>query len=1567
LQIDIFKISPFIIDKPIPVAVLKRLLSLLILSSLLLLSLGASSQCVSPIGSDSSLCSPASVDLTVTGNTGFYNWYNSPFGPSFLNTGSTFTTPVVNLRDTFYVSEYDTGATTNALLFDGTNDRAAIQNFNYNSTGLTEATVEVWIKTTNSDPQIIASYDRTEYWRLEISGSGAGPGQIGFDVSTDAGVLDFGGTTRIDDGLWHHVAGVIDNGTISIYIDGVLDTSTVSGTTFGTGISRYGFLGVGSEADVFDGTTGPNNYFDGEMGNFRLWSVARTQTEIQQSISRCLNGPQSGLDVVYTMNGSGTEDEIIDYSGNQFNAEFRNFPVSGAWVSSGPALNTCFQCESARDTVIVDIIPTPTDFLGGNACVAGDSVVLDPGINFQNFLWQDNSTQQTFTARSSGVYSVTVDDLNGCPGGDTVRVFINPEPTGIDTSFCGQDDYQLRATGSNGLYKWYDDLSSTLPIDTGRLDFTLNQTDTFYVAGYDTSNKSDALEFDDLASNYASILNYSLSGTTYTELTVQCWIKTTNGNDQIIASFDRSEYWRLEINGDGGSFGTIGFDIATSTGINDFGGNIRVDDGNWHHIAAVFDNGTRSIYVDGVLDNTTSRPLPFFGIGTTRFGFIGTGSESSTEDGTTGPDQFFDGSIADFSIYERALTLSEIQASRFNCKVGGEAGLEVYYPFTEGAGTLLKDRSGNGRNAILKNTFPVNAWSKNEVKLSGCPSDCESERDTVIALLNITPRPNLGPDVCASTPTIIDAGSNYSSYLWNTAETTQTISVDENNEGQFFVTVDSAGTPCSGSDTIFSNIILLPDGRDSSRCGPGEVELQAQGGTNFRWYDKQGIPLTTGQTYTPTVNATDTFLVSAVECNDTLDVGLTFDGNNDYIALDMFYNVAGQLPVLTVEAWVKTTVSSGGQTDNWAIVDFDRSEYYDLYVHGDGRVGFSTEPTSGSTDDFYSDPAVRVNDGTWHHIAGVYDGVNKYIYIDGDLISTRLNPHGGAAIGSGSTRYGIIGDGSEASTFNGNRNNIHYDGEIAEVRIWHAVRTADQIKENMDFCVDASEAGLAAYYKTNDGRGSDILTDYSGNNRHGTLFNMNSNNDWINTNNPIFCECCISDGDTAIATVYDVIDSNRFVVSCPSVDSSKVLVDAFGGSGAFDLRELSGEFAYSSNYVSGQSRRSLENGGSYQIEIQDQNGCLDTTSTINVSPSPTSIASSTSSGSCRIVDQNDFAFIVNGSNEVIVGIRSPSSDLGEMSATAFLQANAMIFNEDAYLGRNFLINSDSTVSSFAEIRFPLLGSELTDLIDSANSTLFSDDNLSSVADLGVTRYNGPTEDGIYNPTDATNLVFLDQIGSGSQFGGDYFDVSTTGFSEFWPHPSATSTPLPIELKDFSVSLNSTNAVLIAWSTYSEINNDYFTIEKTADGKHWVEVAQVDGSGNSTTTKNYSTVDLEPYSGKSYYRLKQTDFDGRYENFKAESIKIAETQTEADFMLYPNPSNGRITLELPASETNSEYKIGIYSYNGTLIYEFTDYIETGSDSIGKVHLDATNLLDNGIYIVSFRTASGIISKKLVIKK
>jgi hypothetical protein len=106
-------------------------------------------------------------------------------------------------------------------------------------------------------------------------------------------------------------------------------------------------------------------------------------------------------------------------------------------------------------------------------------------------------------------------------------------------------------------------------------------------------------------------------------------------------------------------------------------------------------------------------------------------------------------------------------------------------------------------------------------------------------------------------------------------------------------------------------------------------------------------------------------------------------------------------------------------------------------------------------------------------------------------------------------------------------------------------------------------------------------------------------------------------------------------------------------------------------------------------------------------------------------------------------------------------------------------------------------------------------------------------------------------------------------SSFYATISVVS-PLPIELLYFKGIKNDSKNIL-NWSTASEDNNDYFNIEKTRDGKIWNSISNMKGAGNSSTQLYYSFVDEDVENIINYYRLKQTDYDGKFKYSEIISI------------------------------------------------------------------------------------------------
>jgi hypothetical protein len=141
-------------------------------------------------------------------------------------------------------------------------------------------------------------------------------------------------------------------------------------------------------------------------------------------------------------------------------------------------------------------------------------------------------------------------------------------------------------------------------------------------------------------------------------------------------------------------------------------------------------------------------------------------------------------------------------------------------------------------------------------------------------------------------------------------------------------------------------------------------------------------------------------------------------------------------------------------------------------------------------------------------------------------------------------------------------------------------------------------------------------------------------------------------------------------------------------------------------------------------------------------------------------------------------------------------------------------------------------------------------------------------------------------------------------------------PLPIELLDFTAILNN-NKVNLNWRTVTEINNNYFTVERSKDGINFEFVAKVQGAGNSTTTKQYVTLDEKPYQGLSYYRLKQTDFDGKFNYSKIVYVNFKKDISK-EVKIYPNPVTNELNMEIPGNTEPLNFEL--ISLTGAVVYK-----------------------------------------------
>lgn len=134
--------------------------------------------------------------------------------------------------------------------------------------------------------------------------------------------------------------------------------------------------------------------------------------------------------------------------------------------------------------------------------------------------------------------------------------------------------------------------------------------------------------------------------------------------------------------------------------------------------------------------------------------------------------------------------------------------------------------------------------------------------------------------------------------------------------------------------------------------------------------------------------------------------------------------------------------------------------------------------------------------------------------------------------------------------------------------------------------------------------------------------------------------------------------------------------------------------------------------------------------------------------------------------------------------------------------------------------------------------------------------------------------------------------------------------LGVSLLSFTSYHDGRNTIL-QWKTASETNNSHFTIDRSQDGKKWDTVERVKGGGNSPFPLNYSLTDSDYLVGTTYYRLKQTDFDGSYNYESIITSNTFESKNEDHFIVYPNPSEGIFNLSF---DGNSEVVSSIDIFN-----------------------------------------------------
>lgn len=234
-------------------------------------------------------------------------------------------------------------------------------------------------------------------------------------------------------------------------------------------------------------------------------------------------------------------------------------------------------------------------------------------------------------------------------------------------------------------------------------------------------------------------------------------------------------------------------------------------------------------------------------------------------------------------------------------------------------------------------------------------------------------------------------------------------------------------------------------------------------------------------------------------------------------------------------------------------------------------------------------------------------------------------------------------------------------------------------------------------------------------------------------------------------------------------------------------------------------------------------------------------------------------------------------------------------------------------------------------------------------------------------TDLTSLVVAHKVGDkwedvgvtatgGNSTSGWIKSGLVTSYSPFTFGSKDSNTlvnPLPVTFVNFTGKAEG-NAILLEWTTMSELNNEHFEIERSVDGKNFVTVGYVEGAGLSSEKIDYRFYDNSPEYGYQYYRLFQVDYNG-VKSYADQVIRVLFQDTEEDRMtIAPNPSDGQFRISVNSNIADGT--VQIMSQSGKVVRMLDlDGVESS--------IDITDL-SNGIYFLRYISNSKVFQQKIV---
>jgi hypothetical protein len=191
----------------------------------------------------------------------------------------------------------------------------------------------------------------------------------------------------------------------------------------------------------------------------------------------------------------------------------------------------------------------------------------------------------------------------------------------------------------------------------------------------------------------------------------------------------------------------------------------------------------------------------------------------------------------------------------------------------------------------------------------------------------------------------------------------------------------------------------------------------------------------------------------------------------------------------------------------------------------------------------------------------------------------------------------------------------------------------------------------------------------------------------------------------------------------------------------------------------------------------------------------------------------------------------------------------------------------------------------------------------------------------------------------------------------------TVMPLPVALLSFTGSMLIDTAIL-RWTTASEINNDFFSLSKSIDGELFYEIGRVKGNGTSSVQNSYEFIDSNPPKGMVYYRLSQTDHDGKVHVFKPIVLNNKGTYNSLkNAEIYPNPFQDKFSITVYSEQQKTMF-FSFMTLKGDIIQTKQHQAIKGRN---EITFEVPNHIASGIYVIGMKSDNEFFLTRKIIKK